>query len=155
MWNVCAAWTNNPCVKGHVPIIVTLYAAIMFNSHLSSYSGWTVVWHCICDGDCSENNEMAAVTCNIPTSTEVSSVCSINFPLKEAVGRCIRVNSRDLKMGRGAEQKYCDVLYVTAVNIDFRSLEMPPLPINGTFKLMSWTFACRLNIIECLKHSKQ
>ena len=54
-------------------------------------SEWTVIQHCICDGDCSERNESAPVTYNIPTSTEVSSVCSINFPLKEAVGRCIRM----------------------------------------------------------------
>ncbi len=37
---------------------------------------------------------------------------------------------------------------LTGINIDFRSSEMPPpLPNNGTFKSMCWTFVCRLNII--------
>ena len=37
-----------------------------------------------------------------------------------------------LKLGMEDEQKICDVLYLTAVDIDFRSLEIPPLPNNGT-----------------------
>ncbi len=49
-----------------------------------------------------------------------------------------------LKMGRG-EQKPCDALCQTVINIDFRSSEMPPLPNNGIFKLICWTFADPLN----------
>ncbi len=40
MWNVCIAWTNDPDIEGHVPI-ATLYAVIIFESHISSYSEWT------------------------------------------------------------------------------------------------------------------
>ncbi len=50
------------------------------------------------------------------------------------------------KMGRGDEQKpQSDVLYQTVINIDLRSSEMPPLPNNGTFKTIRWTFADPLN----------
>ncbi len=41
MWNFHATWTNDPDVKGHVPI-VTLYAIIMFIGHFVSYSEWTL-----------------------------------------------------------------------------------------------------------------
>ncbi len=43
-----------------------------------------------------------------------------------------------LKMGRGDDEqkKKSDALYQTAINIDFRSSEMPPLPNNGIFKSM-------------------
>ena len=41
MWNASAAWTNDPDVKGHVPI-VTMYAVVMFKGHVSSYHEWTV-----------------------------------------------------------------------------------------------------------------
>ncbi len=37
---MCAGWTNNPDVKGHIPI-VTLYAVIMVTGHVSFYSEWT------------------------------------------------------------------------------------------------------------------
>ncbi len=47
-----------------------------------------------------------------------------------------------LKMGRGDEQKISDALFQ---NIGFRSSEMPPLPKNGIFKLICWTFADPLN----------
>ena len=36
-------------------------------------------------------------------------------------------------MGREMGEN-CDVLYLTVINIDFRSSEIPPLPNNGTFK---------------------
>ena len=55
-----------------------------------------------------------------------------------------------LKMSRGDEQKTCHALYETVINIDFRSSNMPPLPNNGTFKSICWTFASRLNIfVSC------
>ena len=41
MWNVCAAWTNDPDVKGHV-LIEILYADIPFKGHVTSYSEWTL-----------------------------------------------------------------------------------------------------------------
>ncbi len=37
-------------------------------------------------------------------------------------------------MGRGDEQKKYVVPYLTVVNIDFASSEMPPLSNNGTFQ---------------------
>ncbi len=54
---------------------------------------------------------------------------------------------QSLKMGRGDMQKNFDELQLTVINIDLRSSEMPPLPNNGTFKLISWTFICWLNIL--------
>ncbi len=40
MTRVCRSNLNDPCVKGHVPI-VTLYAVIMFKGHVPSLSEWT------------------------------------------------------------------------------------------------------------------
>ena len=42
MQNVFAAWTNDPDVKGHIPI-VTLYGVIMFKGPISSYSECVLV----------------------------------------------------------------------------------------------------------------
>ncbi len=50
-----------------------------------------------------------------------------------------------LKMGRGDEQKPLMHCIQMAINIDFRSSEIPPLPNNGIFKSVFWTFADPLN----------
>ncbi len=41
MWNVCAAWINDPNLEGHVPM-VNLYA-VMFKDHILSNGEWTLI----------------------------------------------------------------------------------------------------------------
>ena len=68
-------------------------------------------------------------------------MCWLASILKSIQGAC----RLSLKIGR--EDEKCNVLCMGVINIDFRSSQMAPLPNNGTLKSVSWTFACRLNIL--------